>query len=85
MAELESTIKIQSYVFHETQYGFENSTLYKNKLAEVRDQQKQLIKMKSLEKIKSANAEEYKKSCFPHKPSMINSLIVSHVAPKEEH
>ncbi|MDU6854689.1 MAG: DUF4041 domain-containing protein [Zhenhengia sp.] len=47
MAELESTITIQSYGFHETQYGFENSTLYKNKLAEVRDQQKQLIKDKT--------------------------------------
>ena len=47
VSELENTINIQSYGFHETKYGFENSTLYKNKLAEVRDQQKQLIKDKT--------------------------------------
>ena len=47
VSELEDTLSIQSYGFHETKYGFENSTLYKNKLAEVRDQQKQLIKNKT--------------------------------------
>ena len=47
VSELEDTLSIQSYGFHETKYGFENSTLYKNKLAEVRDQQKQLIKDKA--------------------------------------
>lgn len=35
-----------SYGLYEPKYGFENSNLYKEKLAEIRDRQKQLIKNK---------------------------------------
>lgn len=46
IADLETRKELHSYGFHEPGYDFENAILYKNKLAEIKNQLKQLVKDK---------------------------------------
>ncbi|MEG0952127.1 MAG: DUF4041 domain-containing protein, partial [Niameybacter sp.] len=43
---IETITDLQTYGFYKTEYGFENSAFYKEKLAEVKARQKQLVKDK---------------------------------------